>query len=151
MTNRTEEKKWRRKLVDSKTHRVAATHCEQSNAPTELSSRGVVLSLSHSLSLCINTALTALSFQLKHAHAHKTRAHTHTHRAVPIVSNGVALASYLSRMSWLDVAVAPSCPSAALPTAAAAPLPASMILTHCNEPPARGAERVGGKGEGAGE
>lgn len=44
-------------------------------------------------------------------------------------------------MSWLDVAVAPSSPSAALPTAAAAPLPASMILTHCNEQPAREAER----------
>lgn len=46
-------------------------------------------------------------------------------------------------MSWLDVAVAPSSPSAALPTAAAAPLPASMILTHCNEQPAREAEREG--------
>lgn len=49
--------------------------------------------------------------------------------------------SYLSKMSWLDVAVAPSSPSAALPTAAAAPLPASMILTHCNVQPAREAER----------
>lgn len=46
-------------------------------------------------------------------------------------------------MSWLDVAVAPSSPSPALPTAAAAPLPASMILTHCNEQPAREAEREG--------
>lgn len=46
-------------------------------------------------------------------------------------------------MSWLDVVVAPSSPSAALPTAAAAPPPASMILTHCNELPARGAEREG--------
>ena len=39
--------------------------------------------------------------------------------------------------------MAPSSPSAALPTAAAAPLPASMILTHCNEQPAREAEREG--------
>lgn len=38
--------------------------------------------------------------------------------------------SYLSEMSWLAAAVAPSSPRAALPTAAAAPLPASMILTH---------------------
>lgn len=54
-------------------------------------------------------------------------------------------------MSWLDVAVAPSSPSAALPTAAAAPLPASMILTHCNELPAREAEREGKVGrEGGG-
>lgn len=54
-------------------------------------------------------------------------------------------------MSWLDVAAAPSSPSAVLPTAAAAPLPASMILTHCNEPPARGAKREGRAGrEGRG-
>ena len=51
--------------------------------------------------------------------------------------------AYLSKMSWLDVVVAPSSPSAALPAAAAAPLPASMILTHCNEQPAREAEREG--------
>lgn len=57
-------------------------------------------------------------------------------------------ASYLSRMSWLDVAVAPSSPSAALPTAAAAPLPASMILTHRNEQPAKRVEREGRGGEG---
>lgn len=56
--------------------------------------------------------------------------------------------AYLSKMSWLDVAVAPSKPSAALPTAAAAPLPASMILTHCNEQPAREAEREGERGRG---
>lgn len=59
------------------------------------------------------------------------------------VSAGLVPCSYLSKMSWLDVAVAPSSPSAALPTAAAAPLPASMILTHCNEQLAREAEREG--------
>lgn len=57
----------------------------------------------------------------------------------------LVLCSYLSKMSWLDVAVDPSSPNAALPTAAAAPLPASMILTHCNEQPAREAEK-GGEG-----
>lgn len=69
--------------------------------------------------------------------------HTHT-RKKKAQQSQVFPHSYLSRMSWLDVAVAPSSPSAALPTAAAAPLPASMILTHCNELPARGAEREGG-------
>lgn len=73
--------------------------------------------------------------------------HTKVKKNPAVLSDSIgnARASYLSRMSWLDVAVAPSSPSAALPTATAAPLPASMILTHCNELPARGGERVGGR------
>lgn len=98
-----------------------------------------------SLSVCVcartySTLLLRLGVMEEEKHTHTGKEEAQQSQVFP--------ASYLSRMSWLDVAAAPSSPSAALPTAAAAPLPASMILTHCNEPPARGAERVGGRERG---